>query len=110
MSDTLASVLQGRHPVKGAVINLNTISNHTIVSGVAGKRIVVTSIVLNITLNQTVEWKSGTTAISGVMVESYAIGNGKDPVLMCAEGENLVIATTTTDNLDGHITYCLFEG
>lgn len=95
----------GRFEIKRALISETTIGNRTLVSAVANKKLVVLSVVLIIKSPNTVVWKSGTTALSGALAESYAMTDDETGQLETALGEALIITTTSTDLIAGYLTY-----
>lgn len=90
-----------------AVISENTAATLPIVAAVAGKRIVVINLILSVTSGNTVVWKSGTTAISGAIAESYTAGDSHAGILQTSKGEALQFTLSSTDPVTGHLTYVL---
>lgn len=90
-----------------AAISENTTGDKTIVAAVAGKRIVVTNLVLTVATGNTVTWKSAAAAISGAISESYTTGDNELGILETLVGEALVLNLATTDLVSGHLTYVL---
>lgn len=90
--------------VQDAAISMTAAGSVTAVTGVAGKRIRLLGYALVMNGAGTAQWKSDTTAKSGVM--SFAANGGVAPEapLTCAEGESLVL-TTATSFANGHIAY-----
>lgn len=101
--------------MKTAIINSTTAGDQVILPGVVGKRIRVLAYILAISNNNHVQWKSGSTAISGEMHmtggSSMAIHMGDQwpggglPVLMTEPGEALVLNVGGAVTVGGHLTY-----
>lgn len=96
-----------RHGPLRASISENTIANNEIVGAVANKRIVVLNVVITVQSGQTMQWKSGTTAISGAMDSSYTAGDAHAGLLVTAIGEALNLDMTAATLIAGHLTYIL---
>jgi hypothetical protein len=98
------SLVRSSRPQR-AVLNYTTAANQEVVAAITGRQIVVLNIVLAVASGNTVTWKSGTTAISGPISESYTAGDAWAGLLETVKGEALVLTTATTDQVSGHITY-----
>lgn len=84
-----------------------TAATHVVVAAVTNKRIVVTNLVCIIGSSQTAIWKSGTTAISGVLPESYTTGDNELGILETERGEALQLTLSAAVQVTGHLTYVL---
>lgn len=101
--------------MKTAKIDLTTAGDQTIVAGIPGKKIRVLAYIVNISNNSYIQWKSGSTAISGQMHmtggSSIAIHLGDQwpagglPVLLTEPGESLILNVGGAVTVGGHITY-----
>lgn len=100
-----------------ASIDINTIAANVIVTGVAGKRICVFNYTLvnGVATAQSVQWKSGSTNLSGVIQLPLSVGGGLSPVsgsedlalFMTAPGVDLTCTLTAATQVGGHISYKL---
>ena len=84
----------------------------TIIAATAGKAIRVLGYVLTVSAATTLQWKSGTTAKSGVMTLSTGIsspGHVDSRSFQCAVGEALNMTTTGAVTVAGHLTYQIVE-
>lgn len=91
------------------VINESTAATNEIVVAAAGKKIVVTNIVLVCSAANTVNWEDGTTDISGVM--SFAANGGYSMsgmrLLETTAGNALQLTSGSAEQVSGHISYYL---
>ncbi len=98
------------------VIDTAVSGNNTIVAGVTGKIIRVTSLVLVCAGTVTVQWFSGATKLSGAMPfvanTGYALSsppgldaNRQNPYLQTLAGDNLILALGGNVQVSGHGTY-----
>lgn len=95
-----------------APVDTSSAGDTTLVSAVTGRKVRVTSYVLVAAAPVTVEFKSGSTALSGAMPfgangGASASGHPESPVLECAAGEALVITLGGAIQVSGHISYTL---
>ena len=90
-----------------AVIDESTSGEKTIVAAVTDKHIVVLNVVIHLASGQTVIWKSGTTALSGAMPDSYTGGDSTSGLIETAVGEALILSLSAASAVDGHLTYVL---
>lgn len=101
----------GRFPVKRAVINVATITTHTIVAAVPGKKIIVLGYMLRGANAQTVQWRSGpTTPLMGVVTLTtsdlaLADRDNDNGVMETAVGEALSLVLTAATQVSGNVTY-----
>ncbi len=99
------------------VINATASGDNTIKAGVAGKAIIVLSLVVIANGDNTITWKSGSTAVSGPMTTIAASGyaeaaNAGPPgnmlqnaILVCGVGENLILNLAAAGVVGGHGTF-----
>lgn len=104
-----------------AKIDTAAATDLTLVTGVAGKKIVVCGYAFVVAGTTNITWKSGTTALSGAM-PFVANGGLSSPtctpsaiepdagVLQCAAGESLIITNSAAVQLSGHIAYVFAPG
>ena len=102
------------------VIDTATAGNNTIVPGVAGRRIKLTSLLLNVAGTVTVQWFSGTTKLSGPLTylegDGYTLSfappasGGMEPqgYLITNAGDPLILALGGAVQVSGHAT-CTLE-
>jgi len=88
-----------------ANFDISTATTTAIVGAIAGKRIVVTNLVVSVGSSQTIKWQSNTTDISGPIAESYATGDNELGVLETVAGEILNLVTSAAVAVTGHLTY-----
>ena len=101
--------------LQNAVVDTAASGNVTVVAGVTGKRIAVYgyTIVNGATTAQTVQFKSGTTVLSGAMSLSQAAGPlvvqagpSSGPLFVTvATGDALIITTSAATQVSGHVGY-----
>jgi len=99
--------LSSQYPPRRGSINVATATTTAVVAAVAGFRIVVTNLVLSQASGQTCIWKSGSTILSGPIVESYSTGDNELGILETAIGEALNLTTSAAVQVSGHLTYIL---
>lgn len=100
---------------QSAVVDVSAIANTTVVTGIPGKRIIVFGYVLinGVATAQSIVFKSGTTALSGVKQLPLSVGGGivaaPGDASLCyfltAPGDNLVLTTTAATQVGGHVAY-----
>lgn len=101
---------------QSAVISQSASGDTSVVTGVDGKRIVVTAyrITNNVATAQAVTWKSGaSTALTGAMQLPQAIGGATDAsaggdtlaLFMCVPGHDLVLNLSAATAVAGFVTY-----
>ena len=101
--------------MKTALIAATLSGDNTILTGTPGKKIRVLGYTISFSTNNTAQWKSGSTNISGVM--HYASGgsitfhlgdswaSGGLPVLETGVGEDLILNLGGAITAGGHLTY-----
>lgn len=90
--------------LQDAVISQTAAGSVTAVAGVAGKRIRLVAYTLVMNGAGTAQWKSNSTAKSGVMSFAANGGASSQSPITTAVGEGLVL-TTATSFANGHIAY-----
>lgn len=90
--------------VQEAVISQTAAGSVTAVTGQAGMRIRLVAYTLVMNGAGTAQWKSNTTAKSGVMSFAANGGVSSETTITTAVGEALVL-TTVTSFANGHIAY-----
>lgn len=109
------SGIRAARRVQRIKIDAASSGDNTIVTVVAGTRIIVTSVVLVAAAAVSVKWKSGSTDLSGAMPFAanggYALsGNREDPVLSTAvQDEDLILNLSGAVQVSGHINYIVIE-
>jgi len=88
-------------------VDIDTATTTALVAAVANKQIVVVNIALTVASGQTIQWQSGSTAISGPMGAGYTAGDAWSGLMETVAGEALNLVTTSTGQVAGHITYVL---
>ena len=99
--------LSSQYSPRRASVDISTATTTAVVAAVAGKRIVVTNLVLSFASGQTGVWKSGSTVLSGPFAESYSTGDNELGILETAIGEALNLTTSAAVAVAGHLTYVL---
>ncbi|CAB4160647.1 hypothetical protein UFOVP731_8 [uncultured Caudovirales phage] len=101
--------------MKTAIISATLSGDNVILSGTPGKRIRVLAYTVSFSTNNTAQWKSGSTLISGLM--HFASGgniaihlgdnwpSGGLPVLQTEAGEDLILNLGGAITAGGHLTY-----
>lgn len=100
---------------QSAAVDFNTAAAQTVVTGVAGKRIVVYGYLLTngVATAQSVQWRSGSTNLTGVMQMPLSIGatlsvqTGHDHVgvFQTNPGDNLVLNMTAATQVGGFVDF-----
>lgn len=100
---------------QSAAVDISTATTTAVVAAVTGKRIVVYNYTLvnGVATGQSVQFKSGTTALTGVIQLPLAVGGGLAPSsgseLTClfatARGEALNLVSTAATQFGGSVAY-----
>ena len=89
------------------LFDVSTATTTEVVAAVAGKRIVVTHLVISLASTQTVIWRSGSTDITGEIIESYVAADNELGIMETSVGEALNLVTSAAVDSNGHLTYVL---
>jgi hypothetical protein len=89
-----------------APIDVTGTGAKVILAGVAGKTTRVHGFDLALTASSTVQWKCGTTNVTGVMsLTTYFKPPSEEPYFACAAGEDLSITVGTAVQIGGILYY-----
>jgi hypothetical protein len=100
--------LSGQYPVKFAKIEVAASGDTTIVPAVAGSRIRVIGYHLNSTDAKTLQWKSGSTTITGIMgfaANGSASASSDAGLFETAKGQALVLNAGAAGATGGALSY-----
>ena len=99
--------------IQYGVISISGGGDMELVAAVAGKRIYVLSIAVTPEMVVDIQWKSGTTAITGVIPrnakEDYNLSYCPYAYFRTELGEALVLNANAADAIGGHLTYLVAD-